>query len=233
MDFLSLPTEIIVKILSEISTFHLLKSVSRTCKQLHDIVEQHSILWRDIVFDTEYEINSDILKRLLTHSAGFEQLLLGYTLNTIPCFEIDNLFVLNLQNAKRLFWLDLTDSSISTLCFLEFLPSLKILNISQCKNLVDADFHVLSKCKSLDQLYLSYTNVRPESVVMICSTLELIVVDLSGIALTVKQCDDIIKPCMIYIQVHFDNNEPDFAINDLIEKHRDLQIKRILSTAHN
>lgn len=71
---------------------------------------------------------------------------------TIQCTapQIDWSFTLHLPNARHLYWVDLTDCNVSTICFLKFLPDLEILNLSGCRKLIDEDFVVLNECEKLD-----------------------------------------------------------------------------------
>jgi hypothetical protein len=107
------------------------------------------------------------------------------------------------------------------------LPRLEILNVSECDNLVDNDFRVISEVQTLDQLYLSYTNVKASTVVDIGTSLELLVLDASGIIMTVEQCDKILNMEMHYIQVSFDSNESERSINQLKDRWIDCDIKTL------
>lgn len=171
----------------------------------------------------------ETLKRILKHSLGFQTFLIPNAELSYAVYEIDFLLTTNLPNSKFLYWLDISCSNVSTLCFLSLMPSLEILNVSECRNLDDCDFHVLEKCENLDQLYLSYTNVNPETVVK----LQLTVLDLSGVMMKVSQCDKLLNPDMLFFQVSFATEESKSNIETLQEKWIDCSIKLIpLPTSH-
>ena len=222
---LLLPEHILVQILSYIPILELLSSVNRTCKQLKDVIEYNSVLWDDISLDFPFVGDAGTIKRILKHSVGFSTLLLPYADISCRSDELDFLYTTNLCNAKHLFWLDISGSQVSTLCFLKHLPNLKILNVSECLNIVDSDCKVIADVKTLDQLYLSFTNVTASTVVDIGSSLELLVLDISGIVITVEQCDEVINTHMHYIQVSIDPSETVESIDRLKAKWIDCQLQ--------
>lgn len=224
-NLLSLPEHIIVEIFTNITITDLLLYVAPTCKYLNDIINENSKLWRDIDLDFPLVANLDTLKRILNHSFGFKSFLIPYAELTCTVYEIDFLLTRTLPNSKSLFWLDISRCRLSTLCFLNLMPHLQILNISECTNLVDSDFQVLEQCKSLDQLYMSYNNVEPETVVRVCSELKLTVLDLSGVRMKVSQCDKILKPVMLHFQVSLAEEESEIDIENLRSKWRDCSIR--------
>ena len=83
------------------------------------------------------------------------------------------------------------------------MPSLKILNVSECSNLVVEDSQVISFYNNLEHLFLSYTNISFMTITSVCSVLDLMVLDHSGIPITTDVCENIIKPCMFSFQVSF------------------------------
>ena len=123
------------------------------------------------------------LQRILRHLVALTEFVIPY--GTFTCFapDIDFLFITELTNAKSLTRIDITDCPMSPLCFLKFLANIEILNVSDCRNLVDADFSVVKTCKNLSQLYVAFTKITPDTILSICSCLTLIVVDASGIPL--------------------------------------------------
>ena len=109
---LQLPDELLVSILKLLELQDLLQNVGKCCKKLKHIIENSSVLWRHVSFDTPLHFNEDQLCRLLTHSMKFQEF-------HIPCArinsylaDIDYCFVQLLPNAK-------TDCKVSTLCFLK------------------------------------------------------------------------------------------------------------------
>ena len=224
---LLLPEAILVNIFSMIPLSELLHSVSRTCKTLHSVVEKNSVLWKDIDFSVDHAVDYTTLLRILKHSFGFQTFFIPFVEIACEAYYIDFAFTTNLCNAKNLYWIDISRCRISTLCFLKFLPRIEILNVSECNNLVDADFRVISTCTTLDQLYLSYTNISATTAVDICSALDLIVLDLSGIKLSINQCDALLKPSLLIFQVSFHPGESDQEIELLKLRHRDCSIKSV------
>lgn len=221
---LTLPDVVLVQILSHIQLTELLQSVNRTCWRLNKIIEHNSSLWKDITTDFCVELNKTDLKRILRHAHGFESFLFPFAHMKCSSFEIDFLFSSNLVNAKKMYWLDISLCKLSTLCFLQFLPSLKILNVSECSNLIDEDFKVLSLCTELDQLYLSYTNISISTINSVCSVLDLIVLDLSGIQITTDVCENIIKPCMFNLQISLIDGQ-EANLQRLRDNHIDCSIR--------
>jgi len=134
------------------------------------------------------DLNKTDLQRVLRHSRGFETFLLPYAQIECCAFEIDFLFSTNLVNAKNMYCLDISQCKLSTLCFQRYMSSLKIVNVSECLNLVDEDFQVISSCNNLEQLFLSLTNISCITITSVCSVLYLMVLDLSGIPITTDVC---------------------------------------------
>lgn len=226
ISLLSLPDIVLVQILSHIPIQDLLQCVNRTCQRLHCIIENNSKLWKDISTDSCMVLHLPDLERLLRHSTGFESLLLPYADINCFTFELDFLFTNNLCNAKNLVWLDLSRCHLSTLCFLQHTKSLKILNVSECINLVDKDFEVISLCKELDQLWLSYNNILPRTISSVCSVLDLIVLDISGIQIVADLCENFIKPCMIFLQISLLEGQED-NLQILKSNHLDCSIRTV------
>lgn len=224
---LSLPDLVLVRILSYFCIGELLQTVNRTCKKLHEVIENNSYLWRNIDFDYFVSLNAPELERLLRHSSCLQTCLLPFALDTCGAHELDILFTANLCNLKQLYWLDISHSQISTLCFLRRAPSLTILNVSECPNLVDADFTVVATCNKLDQLYLSFNNIQSETVLEVCSQLTLTVLDLSGIRLTVRDCDSLITSNLIQLYVSFVEGVNETEIVELRQSHMDCNINKV------
>ena len=193
MNIIDFPEHILVSILKFLDLSHLLQSVNRTCKRLHNIIEENSILWRFFEFETIIIVGTIELKRILKHSAAFRRLFLPYSTRSFDAPLLDLMFVTAFAKSRHLYWLDISDSPISTLCFLRCTSGLSVLNLSGCKNLTDCDFHVISNCKELDHLYLSFTNITQRKFVEIASKLNLISLDGCGIKLSIPQCIEILQ----------------------------------------
>lgn len=227
----SLPDLVLVKILSYISIADLLQTVARTCRHLNAIIECNSRLWSSFAPDHFSLVTKEQLHRILRHSVALTEFVVPYGSYACLAPDIDFLFITELTNAKSLTWLDITDCPVSTLCFLKFLPNVEILNVSDCKNLVNADFHVIKSCNNLSQLYLSFTKITPKKIVSICESLTLIVLDISGIPIHLGQCERLLHPDLLYFQFTPDNQENEPLFQGLFRRFRDTSVhivKRVL-----
>ena len=106
--------------------------------------------------------------------------------------------------AKELYWLDLTNCKISTLCFLKCLPNIQILNVSGCNNLVNDDFLAIQNCTNIDQLYVSFTEIKPSTIVLLISKLCLTVLESCAIPLGINDIQSIFSASyttLLYVQL--------------------------------
>ena len=220
----SLPDLVLVKIFSYFTISELLQTVARTCKHLNSIVECNSTLWSRFAPDWFSLVTKEQLHRILRHSVALTEFAIPYGSYMCLAPDIDFLFITELSNAKSLTWLDITDCPVSTLCFLKFLPNIEILNVSDCKNLVDADFHVLKFCGKLCQLYVSFTKVTPDTLLSVCDSLTLIVLDVSGIPLNFRQCERLLHPGLVYFQFTPDNQDDEPLFQGLFRRFRDTSV---------
>lgn len=221
---LTLPDIVLVQILSHIPITDLLLTVNRTCRRINNLIENTSSVWKDISTEFCVELTKSDLTRILKHAGGFECFLVPFA--NIKCYpyEIDFLFSTNLVNSKNLYWLDISRCKLSTLCFLQYMPSLTVLNVSECPNLVDEDFEVISLCTGLDHLYMSYNSISFRTITSVCSVLDLMVLDLSGIRLTTDLVETVIKPCMFSLQISLiEGQEED--LNIVRSNHLDCSIR--------
>lgn len=185
-DLITLPTELIVYILQFIPLQTCLSTVSRVCRNLHDIVECSPVLWRDVQFDCHVCVDAAILRRLLTHCRKVQSFILPHSTTDICSPYIDYAFTS--CKFDSLVWLDLSQAPISTLCFVFDAPKLEIINVSECENLQDTDFVVLQSCINLEKLYVSFTQVSGETLKTICFGKPLCVIDACAVGLTIDQC---------------------------------------------
>jgi len=81
---------------------------------------------------------------------------------------------------------------ISKLCLLSNLKSLSIVNLLECRNLVDKDFKVLNTCSNIDQLYVSFTKISPVTAVVLSRHLKLTDYDVCGVELRLEHCEEIL-----------------------------------------
>lgn len=201
---LSLPDLTLVKILQYIDLSELLISVTKTCKRLNEIINCNYVLWRHISFEFEVIIPKDTLERIINHSIGFWTFLIPFAELKLEVPEIDWLFVNGFCRAKELYWLDLTNCKISTLCFLKCLPNIQILNVSGCNNLVNDDFLAIQNCTNIDQLYVSFTEIKPSTIVVLTSKLCFTVLESCAIPLGINDIQSIFSASyttLLYVQL--------------------------------
>ena len=189
-----LPTLVLVKILRYISIYELLTTVNRTCRTFYELVRQTSVLWE--YFEFEHDQHVSIKKRhleiILKHSQAFRTLIFPPLELECYGYELDLLFA-SFMKSRKLYHLSLVDLPISTLCFVENTPNIEILNLSGCVNLVNDDFLVLKGATRLDQLYLSFTNISGETLCEIVRGKSLIVLDVSGVPLSLDLCHRVLR----------------------------------------
>jgi hypothetical protein len=220
-----LPDIVLVEIFRSLDLLELVKNIALTNKRFHHIVHQNSSLWRHISADHQLELSLTDLRRILKHSVAFLEFLIPCATLHFSSADIDFIFVNELCNARCLYWLDLTECRLSTLCFLPFLTNIEILNLSECKNLVSEDFEVISSLKKLDQLYLSYTNITPEAIVSICEPLVLTVLDVAGIPLNIQYIVRILKPELLFFHLTLESQEDEIWLKGIITGHyKDLSL---------
>lgn len=229
---LSLPDLVLVQILAFFPIQDLLQSVATTCKRLHSIIECNSVLWSDFAPYCFSLATKEHLQRICSHSLALTRFVIPYGSFDCSPPDIDFIFSTSLCNAKSLCWLDVTNCKLSTLCFLNFLPNLEILNVSDCRNLVDADFQAVKSCDKLTQLYVSFTRIKPDTIVSICAKLTLTVLDASGIPLQVGHCERILSHVLLYFQVTLDTFDDEPLFHGLFDRYRDCSVhvvRRILN----
>ena len=195
----SLPDLVLVKILRYFTIQDLLQTIAKTCKRLNSIVESNSKLWSRFEPDWFSSVRIEQLHRILRRSVALTEFVIPYGTFTCSVPEIDFLFITELTNAKSLTWMDIP---MSTLSFLNFLQNIEILNVSDCRNLFDADFSVVKTCKNLSQMYADFTIITPDTILSICDCLTLIVVDVAGIPLQLGHCERIFHPSFCTFNSH-------------------------------
>lgn len=216
---IDLPDLVLVKIFSHLDIQELLKTVSVTHTRFNEIVKKTSCLWKHFSFDHPLELTLTNFRNILDHSSAFLEFLIpGVTLH-LGSSEIDFELVTKLSNAKNLYWLDLTGCRLSTLCFLPMLCNLEILNVSECTNLVNEDFEIISKLANLDHLYVSFTNIRPDTIAFVCESLTLSVLDISGIKLNIEQCVRILQPDLAYLHLSVESQEDEIWLKGFVSRH--------------
>lgn len=229
LTLIDLPDLILVNILQYIKFADLILVVNRTCKRLNTIVKENSRLWRHLYFEHPITLNKEQLDYVLRHSNGFSEFSIPHA--TFSCLvpDIDSALVHRFFNAKKLYWLDLTECKLSTLCFLEYLPNLEILNVSECLNLVDDDFHAITYCKKLDHLYVSFSAITPSTVVSITNELRLTVLDVSGIKFSLEQCRQLFESSyetLLFVNISLNDSESAQGFERLLRYYIDCNIVR-------
>ena len=219
-----LPDIVLLKILKYLDLQELLTHVCKTNKRLNDIVYGHSVLWRRFLFDIPVEFEKHHLQSVMKHAVGFQQFLIPFA--TIKCTtpELDYILTASLPKARRLYWIDLSQCRLSTLCFLQGMPQLKILNLSECQNLIDDDFEVISSLTTLDKLYVSFTRITPDKIVQICGSLTLTVLDTSGIPFSLVHCARVLRPDLKYFTVSLEREEEEAFFHGLVRRYRGLSV---------
>jgi len=171
----------------------LITQINRVCKRFYHLIKHSAVFWTTIDFDVPLEVtNKKQLDYILRHSHKFKIFRIGYASLNVNVADIDILFTHQLCKAKSLCWLDISKCKISTLCFLSNLNNVSIVNISECRNLVDDDFKVLYTCSKVDQLFVSFTKISPATAVELSRHLNLVVYDVCGIKLKIEQCEEIL-----------------------------------------
>ena len=224
VDFSSLPELVLVKIFAHIELQDLILNVSRTCKRFYMVVDGNSVLWRHFSVDCAVEAEEGHLSKILRHSISFLEFLIPYASLNVSVSAIDFHLTTGLCNAKQLYWLDLSGCKLSTLSFLQFMPNVEILNVSECTNLIDADFDVITNLNNLNQLFVSFTNVKPETIIRICESSTLTVLDTSGIPLNIEQCARVLTTELLFFYLTLERDDEEPFLHGLVRNFRSLSI---------
>lgn len=93
--------------------------------------------------------------------------------------------------------------------FFQCLPNIQILNLSGCHNVVDDDFLVIQKCLKLEQLYVSFTNIKPTTIVFLSSELKLSVLEACAVPLSINDIESVFSYCyrtLLYVHLTLSND---------------------------
>lgn len=193
---INLPDQILLEILKYFTLFDLVQVINRTCTKLNILIKNNTILWRQFQFDFPITINEDSLKYITAHSRQFTNLEIGSSDFQCSATLFDYYFSKYLLSGKHLVWLNLSKAPLSTLCFLKDLPNLEVLDVSYCKNLQDCDVCVIKHCKKIEQLYISYLDIQPVSLLDIIHFLpHIFTIDASGIKFNIVQIEELLSVC--------------------------------------
>lgn len=194
----------------------LLRCVNRTCTRLNEIIKYTSSLWTYFEFPTTLHLSETDLLYIFTHVHSFRTFDLSFLKYNDSIASFDLSLTTYIVKASKLTWLDLSHTEISTTCFLLELPNLQYLNLSQCKNLVNADFCVVANCLQLTNLYLAYNLIYPNTIIFITQNLKYLdTLDVSGVPLSIVEADGILIRCYhsllsFHLSLHIDVNEDEF-----------------------
>ena len=180
----------IVTIFNFLELEDLLTKVNRVCKQFYSLIKETSTLWRNIDFFHPVELTEENLSLILRHSRKIQTCFLPYATSLCSSSKIDR--ILTRADFRSLVCLNLSDSKLSTLCFLYEAHNLELVNLSGCTNLVDEDFLVLKENAKLEHIYVSFTRISPNTLQIICENKPLIVVDACNVKLNVEECRNIL-----------------------------------------
>lgn len=215
LPILNLPDVPLIRIFFFLDLEDLVLVVNRVCKRFYHLIKSTPVLWRVFEFYWPQVIKEEDLPYIFRHSKSFRVFNIGYCTYSGRLSVFDYSFISSLSCARKLTWLNLTRTSISSTCFLQYLPNLEILDLSECENLIDCDFHVVSQCHKLQNLYLSFDKVNPKTIKDIVSCIpQLEILDISGIFLKFFEVTSILDQCYwtlmsIYLSVDSSVNEED------------------------
>ena len=131
---------------------------------------------------------------MLKHSRQFNKFLIDgcSTYNcTVP--DIDFVFSTKFQYSANLFWLSLIYCAISTLSFLRFTPNSETVNFTGCRNLRDDDFIILKEWDKIDQIYVSFTDVKPGTLFLIIQNKPVKVLGACGVEFKLQDCSQLMS----------------------------------------
>lgn len=212
-----LPDVPLIRIFFFIDLEDLLLNVNRVCRRFYNLIKFTPTLWSIFEFYGPLVIKEEDLPYIFQHCRSFRVFNIGYSKYTggLPAFDFSS--VSKLSCARNLTWLNLCQTSISTTCFLQFMPNLEILDLSTCLNLKDCDFHAVSLCTKLDSLYISFNEISPQTIRDIVTYIPNIqVLDVCGIHLKYIHVINILDKCYkslmtFYLSLDSTVHENDFA----------------------
>lgn len=219
-----LPDLALVHILNFIELQELLLNVSKVNKRFHYLINETSSLWKNFEFDFPLEFEYKHLENVVKHSKGIQRFHIPYATVHASSYELDFLFSTQLSRAN-VYSLDLTGCRLSTLCFLQCFRNLQILNISECKNIISEDLEAVLPLTQLERLYISFTNIEPDTIVRVCSRLSnLILLDVSGIKLTVVHCANILTDKLRYFSLSLESDEDEIWFCGIARRFANLSV---------
>ena len=135
---LDLPDVALLNILQYVGLRMALK-IGHLHSRLNYLVHEASVLWFRVEFPGKVKLNSDFLFKIINHMGVIRHLRLNdgslhAWKSDLRQFEIDY-FAFRLTLGSKLTFLDISNSTVSTLCFVPHLIHLDTLNISNCRML--------------------------------------------------------------------------------------------------
>ena len=164
MSIEDLPDVPLIRIFFFLDLENLLLIINRVCTRFYNLHEKTPVLWKICEFYEHLIIKEEDFPYIFQHAIKFNFFNIIYCTYTGHHYSFDYYCVTKLSNSNQLTWLNLTGTPISTTCFLQLLPNLEILDLSQCPNLNDNDFHAASVCHKLKTLHLSFSYLDPKTV---------------------------------------------------------------------
>jgi hypothetical protein len=214
---LHIPDHILVNIFSHLPLCELLPSICRVCKRFNSLIDNVSRLYKDFTFNYALTFHTRDLAKVLRHSASFERFIIPHgTIFQCTVPELDYILTKHFRHAPSLYWMGLYNCPISTLGFLTAVPNIQFLQIKGCDNLQVCDFLCLKSCHSLEQLYLPFAKIDPETVITIVEGKSLTVLDVSGIEFDIDECIQVLNLCyntLIVFNLSLSVSEDNFRRN--------------------
>lgn len=81
--------------------------------------------------------------------------------------------------------------------------------VSGCNNLVNDDFLAIQNCTNIEQLYVSFTEIKPSTIVVLTSKLCLTVLEACAIPFGINDIQSIFSACyttLLYVQLTLADN---------------------------
>lgn len=174
-------------------------------------------------FDRQLVVHETDLSCILTFSEKFQEFHFTNVTYTGSIANLDYHLITGLSRATQLTELHLAFSTISSLCFMQFLPNLEVVDLSDCRNLCDADFKVIYHCKKLEFLNLSFNFINVSTIAAIVTDKpHLCALEIYGIGVTIADCHTILCNCyktLDYFYLSLSPFECEAEFYDMIHNH--------------
>lgn len=153
-------------------------------------------MWTDFTFCRSLYVREEDFQYIFKYAHRFVEFDIPYASYYGNLASLDYNIITGLSRASNLTDLNLTKCAISSTCFITYLPNLEFLNLTECLNLCDADFVILSSLKKLELLYLSFDFISVDTIATIVTNKPALVsLEIYGIGLTIADFHTIISPC--------------------------------------